>query len=100
VTAVRMPLLSAGHTAALLERVLYEEARACVRMGRLSALEEMLAIELLQVEAIEDGELLPIVREMLVRAFAQVIERRDRTSEEEARTRYTRCLWDSAAPPT
>lgn len=90
---VRMPLLSPGHAAVLLERVIFEEVVACVDMHGLRELEEMLAVELLQVEAIDERELLPMVREMISRALVRCVDSGSSgDQEDEARTRYFNCL--------
>lgn len=89
---VVMPLLSPGHAAILLERVIYEEVLGCVDIAGLRELEEMLAVELLQVPAIDERELLPMVREMITRALVRCVDGGDATVEEDARTRYFGCV--------
>jgi hypothetical protein len=94
---VRMPLLSPGHAAVLLDRVILEEVLGCVDMQGLRELEEMLAVELLQVEEIDERELLPLVREMIGRALVRCVDGGGAAVEEDARTRYFGCLERAAA---
>lgn len=92
-----MPLLSPGHAATLLERVIYEEVLHCVQIGMLRDLEEMLAIELFQIETLEDDEALLLVREMLTRGLVRCVEAVQHEAEEAARSRYFECVLRSSS---
>jgi hypothetical protein len=94
---LQMPLLSPGHAAVLLERVIYEEVLHCVHVQKLRELEEMLAVELLQVGAIEERELLSIVREMIARALVRCVGGADPAAEQ-ARSRYFNCICREGLP--
>jgi hypothetical protein len=92
-------LLSPGHAAQLLDRVIAEEVIRCIDTGALDALEERLAIDLGRMQQITDGEMVDLARELITRALHHIADHgwRGGMDEEDLRDRYLNGL--SGATP-
>jgi hypothetical protein len=72
VVSAEAALLSPGHAAELLERLIYEQVLETIDLDRLAAIEMQLALELGALEAISDAEMVDIAKSMIDRALALI----------------------------
>jgi len=87
--------LSVIQQAHLLDRLVLDEVRRAVDLGKLTAFEEWLAVELARVGGITDATMLATARTLVRTALARVADFED---DRELHTRYDNALSLEAVP--
>ena len=87
--------LTAGQQAHLLDRLILDEVRRAVDVGKLSAFEEWLAVELARVGNITDTAMLATARTLIRGALVHVTDFED---DRELHTRYDNAICREAVP--